>query len=588
VGQPIGSRYELDEQLGRGAFGSVWRGHVRDTGEAVAVKVLLEELAADPDVVTRFLRERTALVGLRHRSLVAIRDLVVEGDVLALVMQLVEGPDLRVYLRGRGTLGPEESALLVADVADALAVAHAAKIIHRDVKPANVLLQPEAGGFRPLLTDFGIARLADAPSVTRTSQVVGTPYYLSPEVISGRKATGAVDVYAAGIMLYELLTGHPPFRGRDAMEVFRAHQTAAPQRPPGVSDRLWAVATAALAKDPQLRPLAGELASRLRAAVRVKQDGTTVRLPVNPAEGTVVLPALPAEAKLAAGAGGAAGGVAGGVPGAAAVAAAGGGARAHAAPHAVWPVRPQGPVQGQAQPVGPGAPQANGSPASPVVQPQQPIQPAAQNPASRAASAQQAPNGAQVIPINRGAQIVPPPAAPTTPIARTPANQPTTALPPVAPRPAVNPPIAQVQGTNAAAPARPYPGPGIAPQQQNAYPMAYQQAPRQPVQQPQRPVQPQPLPQPPQYRQPPQQTYQAPRTKAPRQPQTYSPNAPAQTAGLSCLSKLAILVIVLAIAIAVGVSVGKQLAKHHTTSGFGKPPSRSGVFVTTHSPTLPD
>jgi hypothetical protein len=118
--------------------------------------------------------------------------------------------------------------------------------------------------------------------------------------------------------------------------------------------------------------------------------------------------------------------------------------------------------------------------------------------------------------------------------------------------------------------------------------MAYQQAPRQPVQQPQRPVQPQPLPQPPQYRQPPQQTYQAPRTKAPRQPQTYSPNAPAQTAGLSCLSKLAILVIVLAIAIAVGVSVGKQLAKHHTTSGFGKPPSRSGVFVTTHSPTLPD
>ncbi len=315
MGQPIGSRYELGEQLGRGAFGSVWRGRVRDTGEAVAVKVLLEELATDPDVVTRFLRERTALVGLRHRSLVAIRDLVVEGDVLALVMQLVEGPDLRAYLRERGTLGPEEAALLVADVADALSVAHAAKIIHRDVKPANVLLQPDAGGYRPLLTDFGIARLADAPSVTRTSQVVGTPYYLSPEVISGRKATSAVDIYAAGVMLYELLTGHPPFRGRDAMEVFRAHQSATAQRPAGVSDRLWAVVLVALAKDPDARPLAGELASRLRAAVRVNQEGTTVRLPVNPNHGTVVLPALPADLKMAAG--------------------------SHAAPHAVWPARAQ-------------------------------------------------------------------------------------------------------------------------------------------------------------------------------------------------------------------------------------------------------
>ena len=567
MGQPIGSRYELDEQLGRGAFGSVWRGRVRDTGEAIAVKVLLEELAADPDVVTRFLRERTALVGLRHRSLVAIRDLVVEGDVLALVMQLVEGPDLRAYLRGRGTLGPEEAALLVADVADALSVAHAAKIIHRDVKPANVLLQPEAGGFRPLLTDFGIARLADAPSVTRTSQVVGTPYYLSPEVISGRKATGAVDVYAAGIMFYELLTGRPPFRGRDAMEVFRAHQTATPQRPPGVSDRLWAVATAALAKDPDARPLAGELASRLRAAVRVKQDGTTVRLPVNPSEGTVVLPALPAEQKVAAGAGGGAAGV---------VAGAGAAARAHAAPHAVWPAR---------------VPQANGSAAPQAAQQQKPSQqepsaaapqapitqaPVAQAPAAQVA--QQAHNGAQVIPINRGAQITPTPTAPTTPIARPSANQPTTALPPVSQRPAAQAPIAQAPAASTPAPARPYPS---QPQQQpNPYPMAYQQAPRPPIQPAQRPIQPA------QYRPQQPQTYQAPRTKAPRQPQAYSPNAPAKTAGLSCLSKLAILVIVLAIAVAVGVSVGRQLAKHHTTtSGFPSNQTPGGsVSVSTHSP----
>jgi serine/threonine-protein kinase len=486
VGQPIGSRYELDEQLGRGAFGSVWRGRVRETGEPVAIKVLLEELAQDPDVVTRFLRERTALVNLRHRSLVAIRDLVVEGDVLALVMQLVEGPDLRAYLRGRGTLGPEEAALLVADVADALAVAHAAKIVHRDVKPANVLLQPDAGGFRPLLTDFGIARLADAPSVTRTSQVVGTPYYLSPEVISGRKATSAVDVYAAGIMLYELLTGRPPFRGADAMEVFRAHQTATPNRPPGVSDRLWAVALAALAKDPDHRPIAGELASRLRAAVRVNQDGTTVRLPVNPAEGTVVLPALPADLKIAAGGG--------------------------PVPAAPWQNRAQQPTVPQVQ--------------QPMAQPQALN---ARNGNAAATPPQTVPlrqqPGAQAAPANRAAQ------APSTPLVRSPIAPP--AYPPSAQRTTHAP----GNQSHAASP--------------NQYPMAYQQAPR-PAQAAQ-------------YR-PQQPTYNAPRNKAPRQPQTYSPNAPAQS-GLGCLSKLAILVIVLAIAIAIGVTVGKQLAKNRSGSG---------------------
>ena len=298
MGQPIGSRYELETQLGRGAFGAVWRGRVRETGEAVAIKVLLEELANDADVVTRFLRERTALVSMRHRSLVSVRDLVVEGDVLALVMQLVEGPDLRAYVRSRGTLGATESALLVADVAEALAVAHAAKIIHRDVKPANVLLQPDDGGYRPLLTDFGIARLADAPSVTRTSQVVGTPYYLAPEVISGQQPTPAVDVYASGIMFFELMTGRPPFRGSDAMEVFQAHQTQPPPRPDGVSDPLWSVIASALAKDPARRPDAGQLAVRLRAAVGSGQPGSAGRLPVHPREGTVVLPKL-SEAELA-------------------------------------------------------------------------------------------------------------------------------------------------------------------------------------------------------------------------------------------------------------------------------------------------
>jgi serine/threonine protein kinase, bacterial len=419
VGQPIGSRYELEEQLGRGAFGSVWRARVRETGEAVAVKVLLEELANDAEVVTRFLRERTALLSLRHRSLVSVRDLVVEGDVLALVMQLVEGPDLRVYVRGRGTLGPEEAALLVADVADALAVAHRAKIIHRDVKPANVLLQPEAGGFRPLLTDFGIARLADAPSVTRTSQVVGTPYYLAPEVISGQQPTSAVDVYASGIMLYELLTGHPPFRGRDSMEVFHAHQRAVPQRPPGLADPLWAVALDALGKDPARRPSADQLAAALRAAVRVRKDGTIASLPVHAIEGTVVLPALAAEMKIAAGAGQGGGAVA--LPGRPTDAA----ALAPTYPLSLPPV-PRGPIAPSAPSRGAAASPAMGPPAQSPVRPQ-PAAPPAGNQGNQRPGQQryvQPPYAAQQQPQSAQRQQYPPqPAATQRPGSRPPVNQ---------------------------------------------------------------------------------------------------------------------------------------------------------------------
>ncbi|MBS2535505.1 serine/threonine protein kinase, partial [Catenulispora sp. NF23] len=296
MGRAIGSRYELDDEIGRGAFGAVWRGRVRATGEAVAIKVLLEEFAADADVVTRFLRERAALVGLNHRSLVRLRDLVVEGDILALVMQLVEGPDLKKYLAGRGRLEPDEAGLLVAEVAEGMAVAHSAGIVHRDIKPANVLLEQADGGLRPLLTDFGIARIADAPSVTRTHQVVGTPYYLAPEVVAGKKATPAADVYAAGVMLYELITGHPVFRGPDAVSVFRQHMNTVPERPAEIPQRLWPVIAAALVKEPEARPSATVLAAQLRAAIGRTPEGAdgepTYHLPVEERYGTLRLPPM--------------------------------------------------------------------------------------------------------------------------------------------------------------------------------------------------------------------------------------------------------------------------------------------------------
>lgn len=273
--RPVGSKYLLEEPLGRGATGTVWRARQRETagaeaavpgqpGETVAIKVLKEELASDPDVVMRFLRERSVLLRLTHPNIVRVRDLVVEGDLLALVMDLVDGPDLHRYLRQNGPFTPVGAALLTAQVADALAASHADGVVHRDLKPANVLLRQGGGEMHPMLTDFGIARLADSPGLTRTSEFVGTPAYVAPESAEGRPQTSAVDVYGAGILLYELVTGRPPFSGGSALEVLHQHLSAEPRRPSTVPDPLWTVIERCLRKNPAERPSAQNLARGLR------------------------------------------------------------------------------------------------------------------------------------------------------------------------------------------------------------------------------------------------------------------------------------------------------------------------------------
>ncbi|MER6498127.1 serine/threonine-protein kinase [Streptomyces sp. NPDC001455] len=273
--RPVGSKYLLEEPLGRGATGTVWRARQRETagaeaavagepGETVAIKVLKEELANDADVVMRFLRERSVLLRLTHENIVRTRDLVVEGDLLALVMDLIDGPDLHRYLRDNGPLTPVAAALLTAQIADALAASHADGVVHRDLKPANVLLDERDGAMRPMLTDFGIARLADSPGLTRTHEFVGTPAYVAPESAEGRPQTSAVDIYGAGILLYELVTGRPPFAGGTALEVLHRHLSEEPRRPTTVPEPLWTVIERCLSKDPDRRPSAESLARALR------------------------------------------------------------------------------------------------------------------------------------------------------------------------------------------------------------------------------------------------------------------------------------------------------------------------------------
>jgi serine/threonine-protein kinase len=282
--RPVGSKYLLEEPIGRGATGTVWRARQRETagaeaavagqpGEAVAIKVLKEELASDPDVVMRFLRERSVLLRLTHDNIVRVRDLVVEGDLLALVMDLIEGPDLQRYLRENGPFSPVAASLLTAQIADALAASHADGVVHRDLKPANVLLRQTGGELHPMLTDFGIARLADSPGLTRTSEFVGTPSYVAPESAEGRPQTSAVDIYGAGILLYELVTGRPPFGDGSALEVLQQHLNAEPRRPSTLPEPLWTVIERCLRKNPDERPSAVSLAR----ALRVVADGVGLR-----------------------------------------------------------------------------------------------------------------------------------------------------------------------------------------------------------------------------------------------------------------------------------------------------------------------
>ncbi|MFJ9601331.1 serine/threonine-protein kinase [Streptomyces althioticus] len=263
----IGSRYTAHQILGRGSAGTVWLGEGPEG--PVAIKLLREDLSSDQELVGRFVQERTALLGLEHPHVVSVRDLVVDGNDLALVMDLVRGTDLRTRLDRERRLAPEAAVAIAADVADGLAAAHAAGVVHRDVKPENVLLDMQGplgpgDSHRALLTDFGVAKLIDTPRRTRASKIIGTPDYLAPEIVEGLPPRAAVDIYALATVLYELLAGFTPFGGGHPGAVLRRHVTETVVPLPGIPDELWQLLVQCLAKAPASRLRASELAARLR------------------------------------------------------------------------------------------------------------------------------------------------------------------------------------------------------------------------------------------------------------------------------------------------------------------------------------
>ena len=250
--EPLGSGYLLEAPIGSGAMGQVWRAATRD-GAPVAIKVLRPELSGDPAVVARFVQEAQILQRLDDPHLVRVRDLVAEGSRLAIVMDLVDGPDLRSELVRRGTFRPIDAAEIVDGVLSGLAAVHAGGVVHRDVKPENVLLS----GGQPVgtrLTDFGVARIVEESQKARRTTVIGTPEYLAPEVADGETPTAASDLYAVGIVLYELVCGVTPFSGGSPLAVLRRHADQQPVRPEGMPDGIWNTVVALLAKDPARRP----------------------------------------------------------------------------------------------------------------------------------------------------------------------------------------------------------------------------------------------------------------------------------------------------------------------------------------------
>jgi serine/threonine-protein kinase len=267
VEKRLGSKFVLEAVLGRGATGEVWRGRTHE-GEEYAFKLLNDALARDPETKERFLRESSILKDVSHPHLVRVHDLIAEGDTLAIVMDLVKGGDLRKPLREHGAMRPGDACSVAAETAKALAAVHEGGVVHRDVKPENVLLDSRTTPPAVRLTDFGIARIAEQTS-SKATMLVGTAPYIAPEVADGKRAVEATDLYALGIMLYEMCCGVTPFADQSTLVILKRHGEYLPGRPDGIPDQLWELIAALLAKKPEDRPApAARVAILLEALAR--------------------------------------------------------------------------------------------------------------------------------------------------------------------------------------------------------------------------------------------------------------------------------------------------------------------------------
>ncbi|MCO1595737.1 protein kinase [Micromonospora sp. RHAY321] len=269
VGQLVGDRYRLVESIASGGMGDVWRAVDETLDRCVAVKMLHPRLVSDAGFGERFRREARAMAALRHPGIAQVYDYGEASrpgapDLAYIVMECVQGQPLSERIAEVGRLDPAEAMSVAAQTARALQAAHDAGVVHRDVKPNNLIIEPDG---HVVLVDFGVAVTQEAASLTGTNQVVGTALYMAPEQVSRNETTPAIDIYALGAVIYHCLAGRPPHQGDNAVAVALRHlEDEPPPLPEGVPTEVRQLVATAMAKEPTRRfPTAGDMATAAQA-----------------------------------------------------------------------------------------------------------------------------------------------------------------------------------------------------------------------------------------------------------------------------------------------------------------------------------
>ncbi|MFJ6415122.1 protein kinase [Paeniglutamicibacter sp. NPDC091659] len=271
-GITLGGRYKLTDRIAIGGMGEVWRARDQVLGRLVAIKILKEEYTGDPGFLQRFRVEARHTALLNHNGIASVFDYGEEEGSAYLVMELVPGQPLSTIIERERVLSPDRALSIISQTAKALAAAHVQGLVHRDVKPGNILMLPDG---RVKITDFGIARIADQVPLTATGQVMGTAQYLAPEQATGQQATGSSDIYALGVIGYELLAGRRPFTGESQIAIALAQvNDTPPPLPESIPVPVRSLIMSMLAKDPADRPADAEALAVAADAIRAGNPET--------------------------------------------------------------------------------------------------------------------------------------------------------------------------------------------------------------------------------------------------------------------------------------------------------------------------
>jgi serine/threonine-protein kinase len=283
----LNQRYELERKIGEGGMARVYLGRDTRLNRPIAVKVLHQHYSADSNFLARFHHEAQAAANLRHPNVVDVYDVGQDGDIHYIVMEYVPGQDLKAAILKHGSLPVDQAVSIARAVADGLEAAHRVGLVHRDIKPQNIIVGDHD---QVKITDFGIAKSGLSTSATETGVIFGTADYLSPEQARGQTATTASDVYALGVTLYEMLTGRLPFTGDNAVSVAMQHVSQEPPPPrmynPRIPPQLEALVLRALSKDPAQRPASAREFAQLLARYQSAGDQATVVRPAPPRPNT--------------------------------------------------------------------------------------------------------------------------------------------------------------------------------------------------------------------------------------------------------------------------------------------------------------